>query len=118
MAIPFDQLTDAELLDIANHMMDSLMQASTEKDYAKHIQYFSQRAQSVLDETRFKIICGVYQETMGIFTDREFVKLFRRPESVAIIWTQKYSKVKGDYVAEMVMLIEDDQYRVDHAFVF
>ena len=55
---------------------------------------------------------------MGIFTDRDFVKLFRRPESVAIIWTQKYSKVKGDYVAEMVMLIEDDQYRVDHAFVF
>ena len=44
MAIPFDQLTDIELLDIANDMMDSLMQASTEKDYAKHIQYFSQRA--------------------------------------------------------------------------
>ena len=40
MAIPFDQLTDTELLDIANDMMDSLMQASTEKDYAKHIQYF------------------------------------------------------------------------------
>ena len=32
MAIPFDQLTDAELVDIANHMMDSLMQASIEKD--------------------------------------------------------------------------------------
>ena len=44
MAIPFDQLTDAELVDIANHMMDSLMQASIEKDYDKHIQYFSQRA--------------------------------------------------------------------------
>lgn len=118
MALSFDQLTDTELLNIANQMMDSLMQASIEKDYAKHIQYFSQRAKSTLDETQFKIVCGVYQEKMGIFTEREFVKLFRRPESVAVIWTQKYSQVKGEYVAEMVMLIEDDQYRVDHAFVF
>lgn len=114
----FEHLSDQALLDIANPMMDGLMDASIRKDYLAHVQYFTQRAKSVLDETQFNIVCGVYQEKMGIFTDRQFVALFRRPESVAFIWKQNYSKVAGDYVAEMVLVIEDDQYKVDHAFVF
>lgn len=112
------ELTDSELLGIANTMMDDLMNASTRKDYQAHIQHFTQRAQSVLDETQFKVVCEIYQEKMGVFTEREFVALFRRPDSVAIIWRQRYSKVAGDYVAEMVMKIENTHFRVDHAFVF
>ena len=114
----FDSLSDETLLEIANQMMNDLMDASTHMDYERHIQHFSRRAKSILDETQFKVVCGVYQEKMGTFTDREFIGLFRRPDSIAVIWKQHYSKVAGDYVAEMVMIIEDNQYRVDHAFVF
>lgn len=114
----WDVLSDQALLEIANEMMDEVMQASTQKDYQRHIRYFSQRAQSAIDETQFQIMCGVYQQKMGYFSDRSFVALFRRPESVAVIWRQNYSKVAGDFVAEMVMVIEDNEYRVDHAFVF
>lgn len=113
-----EQLSDDEALNIANQMMDALMQASTEKNYAAHIQHFSKRAQNTLDETQFEVVCEVYQKKNGFFGEREFVALFRRPDSIAFIWKQGYSKVEGDYVAEMVMVIEDGQYKVDHAFVF
>ena len=118
MVKPLHELSDNELIDIGNCLMDQLMDASTRQDYPAHIQHFSKRAQSVLDETQFKMVCGVYQEKNGFFTAREFVALFRRPESVAFIWKQHYSKVAGDYVAEMVLIVEDDAYKVDHAFVF
>ncbi|QIO06774.1 hypothetical protein [Acinetobacter shaoyimingii] len=118
MVTNFEQLSDVELLNIGNALMNQLMDASTRQDYQAHIQDFSKRAKSVLDETQFKIVCGVYQEKNGFFTEREFVALFRRPDSVAFIWKQHYSKVEGDYVAEMVMIIEDGEYKVDHAFVF
>lgn len=35
-----EQLSDYEALNIANQMMDDLMQASTEKNYVAHIQHF------------------------------------------------------------------------------
>lgn len=113
-----EQLSDQEALDIANNMMDTLMDASTRQDYAAHSQHFSKRAQSALDETQFEVVCEVYQKKYGFFQEREFVKLFRRPESIAFIWKQRYSKVDGDYVAEMVMIMEEGEYKVDHAFVF
>ena len=115
---PFNQLSDQEALSIATQMMDELMDASTQQDYLAHIQHFSKRAQSILDETQFKIVCQVYQQKYGFFGAREFVTLFRRPESIAFIWRQSYSKVSGDYVAEMVMIQEDGEYKVDHAYVF
>ena len=111
-------LTDSETLEIANAMMDQLMEASTQKNYTAHIEHFSIRAKSMLDETQFEVVCEVYQKKYGFFQERTFVQLFRRPESIAFIWKQRYSKAEGDFVAEMVMIIEDDQYRVDHAFVF
>ncbi len=111
-------LNDQDALKIANQMMDDLMNASTQKDYAGHILHFSKRAQSMLDETRFEVICEVYQKKMGFFQDRTFVALFRRPDSIAFVWQQTYSKAKGEFVAEMVMIVEDDEYKVDHAFVF
>lgn len=112
-----NELTDQDAILIANRMMDQLMEASTHQDYAKHIEHFSQRARSVLDETQFELVCEVYQKKYGFFQEREFVKLFRRPESIAFIWNQRYSKVEGDYVAEMVMIVEENEYKVDHAFV-
>lgn len=77
-----------------------------------------QIAKSILDETQFGVVCEVYQEKMGVLTEIEFVELFLRPDSLVVIWKQSYSKVSGDYGAEMVMKIEDNQFRVDHTFVF
>lgn len=111
-------LNDQEALKIANQMMDDLMDASTQKDYARHIRHFSKRAQSMLDETQFEIVCEVYQKKYGFFQDRQFVALFRRPDSIAFIWRQTYSKAQGDFVAEMVMILEEGDYRIDHAYVF
>lgn len=111
-------ISDQAALKIANQMMRDLMDASTQKDYAQHIRHFSKRAQTMLDETQFEVICEVYQKKLGFFQDREFVALFRRPDSIAFIWRQKYSKAQGDFVAEMVMIVEDGEYKVDHAFVF
>ena len=118
MVQPFDQLSDAALIEVANVLMDKLMLASTNRDYVAHTQDFSKRALSVLNFDQFEMICEHYQKRQGYFLEREFVALFRRPNSIAVIWRQKYSLVEGDYVAEMAMIIEDGAYKVDHVFVF
>ena len=110
--------TDDEILQILNPIMDNLMDASTKIDYERFIIDFSQRMKDLTTEKSLSEICNDYQSRKGFFTNREFVSLFKREDSIAIIWKQNFSKIKGDFIAEAVFIEEDEKVVVDHAFVF
>lgn len=110
--------SDADILAVANPIMDNLMEASTAIDYERHVRDFTERAKSMLSETQLKAICKDYQQRKGFFAEREFVAVFRRPDSVAVVWRQRFTKAPGDYVAELVLVEQDGRYLVDHVMVF
>lgn len=110
--------TDDEILSVADPIMDNLMEASTAIDYERHVRDFTVRAKSVLSEEFLHRICKEYQNSKGFFSEREFVAVFRRPDSVAIVWKQKFSRQPGEFVAEMVLVQQDGRYLVDHVMVF
>ena len=112
------EMSDAEILSVANPMMDNLMDASTQVDYNRHIRNFSDRLKAQLPKERLERICQEYQSTKGFFSDREFVTLFRRPDSIALIWKQRFTKQTGEFVAEMVLIQQSGKYLVDHVMVF
>lgn len=110
--------SDDEILSVANPIMDNLMDASTVIDYERHIRDFTPRLKSVLSKELLESICKEYQSNKGFFAEREFVAVFRRPESVAVVWRQRFTKQAGEFVAEMVLVEEGDRYLVDHVMVF
>jgi hypothetical protein len=110
--------TDAEILSVADPIMDNLMDASTAIDYDRHVRDFTDRLKSCLSKKQLEWICQDYQSTKGYFADREFVAAFRRPDSVAVVWRQRFTKQPGDFVAEMVLVQQDGRYLVDHVMVF
>ncbi len=112
------QKSEAEILSVANPLMDNLMDASTQVDYERHIRDFSDRLKAQLNKERLTDICQEYQSTKGFFADREFVTLFRRPDSIAIIWKQRFTKQAGEFVAEMVLIQQGGKYLVDHVMVY
>lgn len=112
------QKSDSEILSIANPIMDNLMDASTAIDYERHIRDFTDRLKSVLSKERLECICQDYQSRKGFFAKREFVAVFRRPESVAIVWRQGFTKQQGEFVTEMVLVHQNGKYLVDHVMVF
>lgn len=112
------QKSDAEILAVANPLMDNLMDASTAIDYDRHVRDFTDRLKSRLSREQLEWICRDYQSTKGYFADREFVAMFRRPDSVAIIWKQRFTRQPGDFVAEMVLVQQDGRNLVDHVMVF
>lgn len=111
------KLSDTELLEVANPIMDNLMDASTAIDHERHTRDFTDRAKSVLSKECLQVICEDYQNTKGFFAKREFVAIFRRPDSAAIIWKQWFTKQEGEFVAEMVLVQKDGRYLVDHVMV-
>lgn len=114
----FEKLSKNEILTIATPMMDNLMTASSQIDHQTHTRDFTERLKNIVSQDYFQTTCEYYQREKGFFTERELIAIFRRPDSAAIIWKQHYSKAKGEFVAEMVLVHQQGHYRVDQATVF
>lgn len=114
----FKKMTDDEILAIANPIMDNLMDASTEIDHPKHVRDFSDRLKAIVTKDNLESMCKAYQSEKGFFKDRIFVSVFKRPDTVAIVWKQSFTNIEGDYVAEMLLINVNGRYLVDHVMVF
>ena len=111
-------MSDKEILAIVEPLMDNLMEGSTEIDHAKHTRDFTQRMKDIVTEERLQSMCADYQARIGFFTDRELVGIFRRSNSVAVVWRQWSSKSSNEFVAEAVVVEQNGRYLVDHAMIF
>ncbi len=114
----FEEMTDQYIMDIANPIMDNLMDASTEIDHERHVRDFTDRMKNIVTEEQLQKVCKRYQSEKGFFSRREPVAVFKRPESAAIVWRQWFTKAQGEFVAEMVLVYQNGKYLVDHAMVF
>ena len=114
----FDQMTDQQIWDIANPIMDNLMDASTQIDHSRHVQDCTERVRSIVTPEHLERVCKQYQSEKGFFTERIPVAVFKRPNSAALVWKQYFSKAPGEFVAEIVLVEEGGRYLVDHALVF
>lgn len=110
--------SDKEILAVADPIMDNLMEGSTEIDHEKHTRDFTDRMKRIVMKEYLEIVCRQYQAERGYFAGREFVAVFRRPQSVAIVWKQRFTKKAGEYVAELVLVENESGYLVDHVMVF
>jgi hypothetical protein len=54
----------------------------------------------------------------GIFGKREYIALFRRRDSIAVVWKQYCTKSTDEYVAEAVFVEHDNRLLIDHAMVY
>ncbi|MDO8894645.1 hypothetical protein [Nitrosomonas sp.] len=116
--IRFDKLSEQQIWDIANPIMDNLMDASTQLDHARHVRDFTGRMKAIVTPAYLQHVCQQYQAGKGYFSNRVPVAVFRRPDSAAIVWKQSFTKVPGEFVAEIVLVHQDGRYLVDHAMVF
>jgi hypothetical protein len=112
------QKSDSEILKVVNPIMDNLMEASTAIDHARHVRDFTERAKNIVTAAHLQRVCEKYQKEKGYFAKREFVALFRRPHSIAVVWKQWFTKAPGEHVAELVLIQQGDRYLVDHVMVF
>lgn len=114
----FENMSDQEILAIANPIMDNLMEASTNIDHQRHVRDFTDRIKKIVTEEQLQKICSQYQKEKGFFAKREPVAVFKRPDAAAIVWKQWFTKAPGEFVAEMLLINKNGRYLVDHVMVF
>ncbi len=110
--------SDEDILAVVDPLMDNLMQGSRDIDYDKHVRDFTDRLRSMVSEDGLKRMCEHYQADIGFFTDREVLSIFRRKDSVGVVWRQAASKSDDELIASIVVVEQDGRYLVDHALVY
>lgn len=113
-----EDMSDKEIWDIANPIMDGLMEASTNIDYENHVKDFTDRMKAIVTKKYLQKVCEKYQSEKGFFSRREPISVFKRPTAVAIVWKQYFTKAQGEFVAEMLLIEKDGKFLVDHTMVF
>jgi hypothetical protein len=111
-------MSDEKILRVANPIMHNLMDASTAIDHERHIRDFSERMKAIVTKEYLQKVCEKYQRVKGYFSRREPVAVFKRPDAVAIIGKQWFTKAPGEFVAEMLLVEKDGTFLVDHVMVF
>lgn len=111
-------LSDEEILAVATPIMDNLMAASTAIDHERHVRDFTARARAIVTREHLQRVCEQYQRDKGFFARRKPVAIFRRPDSVVVIWKQWFTQQPGEFVAELLLIEQDGRYLVDHVQVF
>ena len=114
----FEEMTDQEILNIANPLMDNLMDASTHIDHERHVRDFTDRLKKIVTKEHLEKVCNHYQGKLGLFAKREVVAVFKRPNSAAVVWKQWFTKAQGEFVAEMLLVKKDGKILVDHTMIF
>src|SRR4029078_11911746 len=113
-----ESMSEADILGVANPIMDNLMDASTAIDHERHIRDFTKRMKAIVTKEHLQKVCEKYQREKGYFSRREPGAVFKSPRGAAIIWRQWFTKAPGEFVAEMLLVEKDGTFLVDHAMVF
>jgi len=99
------KMTDTEVMNIANPIMDNLMQASMDIDHEKHVKDFSDNLKNIVTKENLEQQCKEYQNELGCFSKRELVGIFKKESDVRVFWRQWYTKSDDEFVA-FIHLVE------------
>ena len=111
------QLSDNEIMSLVTPIMDNLMDASTEIDHEKHTRDFSDNMKKIVTKVELEKQCKSYQATLGFFTKRQLVGIFRKKGDVRVFWKQWYSKSDDEFLAFVHIVHRNDKLEVVNASV-
>jgi len=111
------ELTDAEILNIAEPMMDDVMLGVARRDYKLHSTHFSVSLKSVLSNEVFLESCDQREIDWGLPGQRELITIFRKEKSFTLIWNQHFTQTQDQVIALTTVALKGGRYFVDYFLV-
>ena len=111
-------MSDDEIMEIANPIWDSLVQASNKKDYGGFTKHFAKDMLFGANEVEIGKQWASNKMLTTLSTDREYFGCLRRKDHVTILFKQTSTEMPGEYLGRLVLGIEDDSVKVFGATIF
>jgi hypothetical protein len=114
----FSDKSSEEILNIAEPIMNNIIEGSNDKDYGKTSKDFSSTMLSALSKKEFeRQIEESIEKTGNIKKERKFISCIYRESGVTILWKGYYEKVKGEVLAQLTLDEENGTIKVFGAFI-
>jgi hypothetical protein len=106
-------MDDAQIVKIAEPMMNDIMLGVSRRDYKLHSAHHSVSLKSVLSQEDFLSACDQREIDWGLPGDRELVCIFRKYKSFTLVWEQRYTRTEGQVLAMATVAVKGGRYFVD-----
>ena len=121
----FSAMTEEEILGIVEPMMDNCLEGSNEDNHAKHVRDFTDRLKQIVTPEDFRsqklraaqLSYSQADRPLGFFAGREFVCLFRKKDSIGIVWRQSLSTSDDEFVNHAVFVAIDNKILINHCLI-
>jgi predicted restriction endonuclease len=111
----FSKLTDKEILEIATPLMDNLIEGSSQNNYEKHSKDFTPRLKSIVTQESFEKQRN--QHRLGEFGKRELLSIIRKKTSIFVVWKQWFTQSSDEFLAEIIIVEQNEKLLVDHNWI-
>ena len=111
----FSEMSEAAILAIIEPMMDNCLNGANERNHAKHVADFTDRMKHIVTPDNLRK--QLSQDPPILFTEREFIYLFRRGDSIGIIWKQKISTTDDELMNQAIFVERDKRICIDHCII-
>ena len=111
----FTEKTEEAILQIVEPIMDNCLDCSNTGNHAKHVRDFTDRLKAIV--TPENLASQLKYRPHGVFTRREFVCLFRRRESIGVVWRQFVSSTDDELVNHAIFVERDGQICIEHCLI-
>ncbi len=112
------ELTDQEILKIADPLWDELVKASNNKDYGKFTKNLSKKMLMGTDEVTLGKQWAGSELLTSLSKDRECLGCLRRNDYITVLYKQRSDSVPGDFLGRLVLGIENDEVKIFGATIF
>ena len=111
----FTDMKEEAILSIVEPLMDNCLNGSNEDDHARHVRDFTDRMRRIV--TPENLERQLSQNPRAFFTSREFVYLFRRRDSIGVVWKQYMSSSSDEFMNQAIFVEQDNKILIDHCMV-
>ena len=101
------KMTEKEILELINPLMDNCLAGSNEDNHDKHVKDFTGRMKAIVTPENLKN--QLAQTPRAYFTHREFVHLFRRENSIGVVWKQFISTSSDELMNQAIFALPKGQ---------
>ena len=113
--LKLSKLSLEEILSIVEPLMENCLEGSNEGDHEKHVRDFTDRMKNIVTpEELQKQLSG---KPRTYFTDRQFINVFRRRDSVGIVWKQSISSCCDELINQAIFKEVEGKVLIDHCMI-
>lgn len=110
--------SDEEIFDLANQLWQSLVKSSNEGNYGDFVKGFSDSLMRGLNEVEVGRQFTNSELSRNLSDDFDTLGIIRRGEHVTVLYRQRSTTRKGEWLGRLVLGYEDDQVMIFGASIF